>query len=124
MPVKRRTPKEREFKITPQTVELFRRGVRLIRRPGGEDSREYRDISVELDRLLQLRPWQEPILDTVNFNAPPDWMSHEMELEDWHRSEDICRHLEAAVRAQDDAAREARRRSPPESPSEPSLPAA
>ena len=96
----KRTPLHRPplVRITPEAVALFRRGLRLIRR-GDEDRREYLDVCYELDRVLGLRPWQEPVLDTVGFDAPPDWMDSGPVIADWHRSANIRRQLEAALAA-------------------------
>jgi len=96
----KRTPLRRPplVRITPEAVALFRRGLRLIRR-GDEDRREYLDVCYKLDRVLGLRPWQEPVLDTVGFDAPPDWMDSGPVIADWHRSANIRRQLEAALTA-------------------------
>jgi len=96
----KRTPLRRPplVRITPEAVALFRRGLRLIRR-GDEDRREYLDVCYKLDRVLGLRPWQEPVLNTVGFDIPPDWMDSEPVIADWHRSANIRRQLEAALAA-------------------------
>jgi hypothetical protein len=97
-------------KITREAVELFRSGLRLLRRPDGEDSREYLDICYELDRVLGLRPWEESILNTVGYNEPGEWQNTEAERTDWFRSKDLCRQLDAALAAERKAKREAKRR--------------
>jgi hypothetical protein len=117
MPYKRRVSKGPGTKITPETLELYRRGLQLHRRQDRsvEDQRAYSRACSELDLALGLKPWMESPLDTVGLDAPPDWMTGELEVSDWHQSAGIRRQLEAALAAQ----RKARRRTPPPSQEQP-----
>jgi uncharacterized protein with von Willebrand factor type A (vWA) domain len=99
MPYKRRLSKANATKITPEVLALFKEGQRLHHRQdrSDEDRRAYSRASYALDAALGLRPWMEPVLDTVGLTEPPEWMDTELEQTDWHRSAELRRQLEAAL---------------------------
>jgi len=103
-----RTPGPR---ITPESVALFERGLRLRAQQDG--SREIADNAVALTFALGMKPWQWDVFDCSN-DAPPHWMSGDVDkIDDYLNSLAIRLQLEAALRAK----RKARRSAP--APSEP-----
>jgi hypothetical protein len=69
MPVKQRTPKGREFKVTPEVIDLFSRGRALQKRIDGLEDK-LRDVRRELHRLCGLAPWEQDVLDVLD---PQPW---------------------------------------------------
>ena len=73
MPVKRRTPKGRQFVPSDELVELYRRArameiAGLDREPSphcveGYWTEEYLDLRRRIHRLCGLKPWNKDVLD-------------------------------------------------------------
>ena len=74
MPTKRRTPKVREYTITPEAVAAFRAGDRF-----------------RLHRALGLKPWNHCPLDVGDFERPA-WF----DAGDWELQTELRAELEAA----------------------------
>jgi hypothetical protein len=106
MPYKRRITKERDGQITSEAVEIYRRGLKAMRR--GDDD-VLRDFSYRLAGELGLKPWMTCPLDTIGHTAPAGWEDTDREREDWHRSKALANRLEKALRARRRATREARK---------------
>jgi hypothetical protein len=127
MPGTRRRPISRQAapRITLAAVDLFERGVRLMRRRQTDEVyNQLNKISCELARELQFRPWNDCPLLECGGESPPDWMTGELAIADWWRSKGIRRELEAALRERRRAERAARAQrrgggssSPPPEPS-------
>lgn len=111
MPGTRRTPIARQAapQISSAAVDLFERGIRLMRRkPSTQVEDELRNIWQELHLILGLQPWQESPLD-CDEPEPPSFVTGELAIANWCRSRGIRLELEAALRARREARREARR---------------
>jgi hypothetical protein len=67
MPAKRRQPKKRPNAITPEAVELFKRGRELD--PCSEEGTK---IAWQLHDALGLKPWDLPPLWVSLFDRPED----------------------------------------------------
>ena len=127
MPGTRRRPISRQAapRITLAAVDLFERGVRLMRRRQTDEVyNQLNKISCELARELQFRPWNDCPLLECGGESPPDWMTGELAIADWWRSKGIRRELEAAVRARRERARVQRRSGGSTSPPPPPVPVA
>jgi len=127
MPGTRRRPISRQAapRITLAAVDLFERGVRLMRRQQTDEVyNQLNKISCELARELQFRPWNDCPLLECGGESPPDWMTGELAIADWWRSKGIRRELEAAVRARRERARVQRRSGGSTSPPPPPVPVA
>jgi len=108
VPYKRRGTKARDGQITDAAVELYRRGLKSMRR---DDEDVLADFSGRLARELGLRPWCTCPLDTIGYSEPPEWEREGLAAEDWYRSAAIRDQLEAALR---DKRRAAQRKAPAE----------
>ncbi len=101
MPVKRRLPKARSCRTTPELIERWARLLN-IRASGSDEEwepigwrREYLDGTVELDRALGVRPREESPV-TAEHPDPPDWMgSNPMLCDRWRKAWDLRYELEA-----------------------------
>ncbi len=101
MPVKRRLSKGRPYKITPELIELWARLLDIRATDDDEEwepvgrRREYLDGTVELNRALGVRPWEESPV-TAEDPEPPDWMeSNPMRCDGWRKAWDLRCALEA-----------------------------
>jgi hypothetical protein len=65
-------------------------------------------MSFQLMHALRLRPWCEPPLYTLGMDKPPDWLTNQPAIDDWHRSKLIAGQLEQALQERRKAQREAR----------------
>jgi hypothetical protein len=90
MPVKKRKPKDRNFQITPEVVDLWKALAGLIERDqaaGGvwEDAggcrRALLDASSALHRALGRKPWQDHVEHAVGDG--PGWTVSEDRLADY-----------------------------------------
>jgi hypothetical protein len=72
LPIKGAPP----FQITDEVLDLFRRALEI--EAAGGRQRELSDISVEMHRLLGLRPWEIPVLDvTPQTRSSAEYAPHE-----------------------------------------------
>jgi hypothetical protein len=78
MPLKRRLPKGREHRITPEAVVAF---------VAGDD--------MALHRALGLRPWERSPLD-VDDGPCPDWGGDQWRAS-WEQAQELRRQLEKAL---------------------------
>ncbi|MET4127164.1 hypothetical protein ACSSV6_000569 [Roseovarius sp. MBR-38] len=76
MPIKRRTPKGRAHKVTPEAIEAFQTG-------------DYMGVH----RALGLRPWETSPLD-ADTPEPPEWA---VEGDLWAQGWETARELRAAL---------------------------
>ena len=97
MPVKKRLPKTKQHRITPDAVAAFAL-CEAIRDAGEEETRadEYDEAWRIVYRELDLRPWLENPLD-VDDEYPPDWMKDEHQRARWAEAWELRRALEEAA---------------------------
>jgi len=95
VPVKRRLgPNQREGRITPEVLALYRRALELYERAGRGDV----DWSVaraavnDLDRALNVKLWETSVWDPIEFPEEADGSP------DWERAAALARQLAAADR--------------------------
>ncbi|MBR1241584.1 hypothetical protein JQ620_15755 [Bradyrhizobium sp. AUGA SZCCT0274] len=106
MPVKKRTPKGRNFQITPEAVELFRKILEII--SAGDDDvweeddppgrrRKFQETEEALNRALgRTHPWEESI--TYALSDDPGWQMPPSRLEDYREAAALRRELVARVK--------------------------
>jgi len=105
MPVKRRTPKAREHKITPESLKAWRRGCEILE-AGGDEKWEaqggnrgaFLESINTLRRELHLPIYGSSPLETIGCSAPPSNMTGEVHLAAWWLAAEMRRALEKAVR--------------------------
>ena len=115
MPVKRRLSKTRAHKITPEAVALFVRVSALhdthlacLRdeackspdkfRARCADCEEYSDKSLELHRLLGLKPWDGHVEDPEHDGPCPDYMRDLLSAKSWDNLVQLRKELLKASR--------------------------
>jgi hypothetical protein len=89
-------------KVTPEAVELFRRGVEIMEcddhkfweEDGGRRA-EWLKISSDLEISLKLAPWDTSPLDVAVDGTPPRWADDDMK--GYERAVALRRTLEDAI---------------------------
>jgi hypothetical protein len=89
-------------KVTPEAVELFRRGVEIMENDdhkfweedGGRRA-EWLKISSDLEISLKLAPWETSPLDVTVDGTPPRWADDDMK--GYARAVALRRTLEDAI---------------------------
>jgi len=106
MPVKRRTPKAREHKITPESVIAWRRGCEILEAGGDEkweaqggNRWEFLECINTLRRQLGLPIYGASPLETIGCSAPPANMNGGLPLAAWWLAAEMRDELEKALRA-------------------------
>jgi hypothetical protein len=95
-------------------IDLFERGAKLMRRRQTESIyNELNEISCQLARELQLKPWVPCPLLQCDDDQPPDYTTGDLAIANWWRSKGIRRELEAAVQARRECARSSGSSAPP-----------
>ena len=107
----RRTPIGRPpvAHISPQAVDLFERGVKLMgRKPSPEIERELSDVCFQLSAVLGQKPWEADILTDCDCKEPPAFL-HEAERDDWFHGRALREQLTAELNRRRKLQREARK---------------
>ena len=105
MPVKKRTRKQRNHRITPEAVDLFKQcsDISESQREAWEDEggrrREYLDKSLALEAALDLRPHEMSPLDSGP--EPPSYGHGTGYYQSWPQAYELRRQIIRATRSQD-----------------------
>jgi hypothetical protein len=70
MPVKTRTPKGREFKVSEEMIDLFQRGRALQAQIESREDK-LREVQCRLNKLCNLLPWDQSVLDVLDVQHVP-----------------------------------------------------
>jgi hypothetical protein len=100
--MKRKLKKVRDTRITPEVLAVYRTARQLHdvadveswEEEGGRRG-EFLDACVKLHALLGRHPWQEDVIDTLDFEPP----SNRQERTDWNVACAVLKQLEQAAAA-------------------------
>lgn len=101
-----RTPKPRTTKpkLTPRVIAAYRAALALHNDPlsryyedDGGKREAYQTACVELHLLLDRKPWEEDLFDTIDSDQPPTWMRDDYHRASWLAARYLYEQLDEAT---------------------------